>query len=60
MTRFKIIKIYIVDAADKVAARQIFSKAADQDVFLESIMIKEIETPASGSLITTLKKQVIG
>jgi hypothetical protein len=60
MKRFKILKFYIVEAADKVAARQVFVKAADQDQFLESITIKEMPQADSGSLIKTLKEQVIG
>lgn len=51
MPSFKIIKSYIIDATDKVSARQIFAKAQDQDIFLESIYIKEVESAVSGRLL---------
>jgi hypothetical protein len=60
MPRYKIIKIYIVEAQNKTAARQKFTTALannNEEEFLEHISIKEA---SSNGWVHALRQQLTG
>jgi hypothetical protein len=63
MKRYKITKIYLIEAATRIDARQIFTSALaknKEDEFLEFVSITETDRDKANGWIHTLKQQLTG
>jgi hypothetical protein len=63
MPRYKITKVYVVEAAGKIEARVAFTTAVtnnNEDEYLEYLSIQEIYDSKHSGWATSLKEQLVG
>ena len=63
MARYKITKIYMVEATSRIEARKLFTSAVannKEDEYLEFVSITDTDQPKHNGWGTALKQQLVG